>query len=225
MTIVSAAFVPMTPLLFRHLSGRADPVADLREAAVDAVRTACEGAEQVLVLCPVGGREAPTDWRDPSHAGPVHGEPGTLAAQVGAHLLDLAGVGGVVSFQEYPAAGDDEAFYVGSAAVVGDDGVEVDLPAALLVLGDGAAARSQGAPGHIDDRSFAYDDAVAHALASGDAGALAALGKAAEAADLIVTGRHTWPVAAELLPRPAEARLLHRSDPFGLTYFVATWRV
>lgn len=225
MNIIAAAFVPMTPLLFRHLSGQADPVAELRGAAVEAVRAVCEGAEQVLVLCPVGGREAPGDWRDPSQGAPVHGEPRSLAAQVGVHLLRLAGGSGAVSFQEYPAASDGDAFFLGSAAVAGGDGVEVDLPAAVLVLGDGAAARSQGAPGHIDDRSFAYDDAVAHALASGDAGALAALGTTAEAGELMVTGRHTWPVAAELLPRPSEAHLVHRSDPFGLTYFVATWRV
>lgn len=212
-TIVGAAFVPMTPLLFRHLSGQADPVAELRAAAVAAVSDACEGAEQVLVLCPVGGREAPADWRDPTHSGEPHGEPRSLAAQVGAHLLDLAGVGGPVVFAAQTAGDGDQ-----------HDERAADLPTALLVLGDGAAARSQAAPGHIDDRSFAYDDALAHALSSGDAGALAALGKATEAADLMVTGRHTWPVAAELLPRPSEARLLHRSDPFGLTYVVAAWR-
>lgn len=226
MNVVSAAFVPMTPLLFRHLSGQADPVAELRAAAVEAVRAVREGAEQILVLCPVAGREAPGDWRDPSRPGSVHGEPRSLAAQVGAHLLDLAGVAGAVTFAAQTSGGG--AAYAGSVADAGagdePDELAADLPTALLVLGDGAAARSQGAPGHIDDRSFAYDDAVAHALASGDAGALAALGKAAEAADLMVTGRHTWPAVTQLLPRPLEARLLHRSDPFGLTYFVATWR-
>jgi hypothetical protein len=213
MNAVSAAFVPMTPLFFRHLSGLADPVAELRAAAVAAVASACDGAARAVVLCPVGGREAPGDWHDPSRVRPLHGGPRPLSAQVGEHLLALADVDLPTSYVECTD---------GSPALAVRDAEE--SATALLVLGDGAAARSQGAPGHIDERSFAYDDALAHALASGDAAALAALGRTAEAADLMVTGRHTWPVAAELLPGPSKAELLHRSDPFGLTYVVATWR-
>lgn len=213
MNVVSAAFVPMTPLLFRHLSGLDDPVAELRDSAVAAVADVCEAAAEVVVLCPVGGREAPGDWHDPSRTLPLHGAPRSLAAQVGELLLGLADI-------DIPTA------YVECTEGAGDlRDLDVPGPAtALLVLGDGAAARSQGAPGHIDDRSFGYDDAVARALAGGDAGALAELGTAPEATSLMVTGRHTWPVAAQLAPVVAQARLLHRSDPFGLTYVVATWR-
>ena len=214
MNVTGVAFVPMTPLMFRHLAGAADPVADLREAAVDAVRDACRNASEVLVLCPVGGREAPGDWRDPSRSGAVHGQPRSLAEQVGAHLLSLAGV-------DLPAA------YVEAT-----DGVVEQAPVdpagagqvAVVVLGDGAAARSQGAPGHIDERSFAFDDHVAAALWAGDGAALAALAGAPEAADLLVTGRHSWPVLGRLVPRAAESDLTWRGDPFGLTYFVVTWR-
>lgn len=232
--VQSIAFVPMTPLLFRHLSGPADPVAELRGAAVDAVRQACQHAEQVLVLCPVGGREAPGDWHDPSRARPVHGGPRSLAEQVGEHLLELAGVEAPASYLECTEgapggkrAGDvsGEGLDVWRALRTASDasGCTSLGKAALLVLGDGAAARSQGAPGHIDDRSFPYDDAVASALEAGDATALAELAARPEAAELLVTGRHTWPVAVSLLPTVAQARLTHRSDPFGLTYVVATW--
>jgi hypothetical protein len=89
-------------------------------------------------------------------------------------------------------------------------------------MGDGAAARRDGAPGYIDERSFAYDDAVAAALAAGDADALAAL-DADLGAELLATGRLTWPVAAAAF-RPATAELCWRGDPFGLSYVVALWR-
>lgn len=204
MNVTGVAFVPMTPLMFRHLSGAADPIAGLREAAVDAVRAACEGAEQVLVLCPVGGREAPGDWRDPSRSGPVYGEPRSLAAQVGEHLLALAGWDGPVC--------------------LGPDDVEPDGAVALVVLGDGAAARGQGAPGHIDERSFAFDDAIAAAMATGDGASLAELASTPVAAELLCAGRLSWPAAVALLPSPERAELTHRSDPFGLTYLVAVWR-
>jgi hypothetical protein len=219
--VTGVAFVPMTPLMFRHLSGAADPLAELRDAAVQAVRDACEGAAQVVVLCPVGGREAPGDWRDPSHSGAVHGEPRSLAAQVGAHLLALAGGGpGTTSFAEVD---DPDGFHVSTASTVEADGIEVELPLALVVLGDGAAARGQGAPGHIDDRSFAYDDRVAELLAAGDATGLAGL-DATLGAELMATGRLSWPAVATFVPKAAEAELRWRGDPFGLSYFVAVWR-
>lgn len=214
MRLTGVAFAPMAPLLFRHLSGAADPVADLREAAVAAVRNACRDATEVLVLCPVGGREAPGDWRDPSHSGAVHGQPRSLAEQVGAHLLSLAGV-------DLPAAYAECADGVAAADPLAPEG---GGHVALVVLGDGAAARSQGAPGHIDDRSFPFDDHVADALAAGDGAALAALAQAAEAGELLVSGRHSWPVLGRLVPRASEADLTWRGDPFGLSYFVAIWR-
>lgn len=205
MNVVSAAVCPMTPLLFRHLSGLADPLAGLREAAVSAVRDAVAGADEVLVLVPVAGREAPGDWRDPSRSGPVHGEPLPLATQVARHLLDLSGCPLPTTYAELPG--------------------EVPEPAgriALLVMGDGAAARSQAAPGHIDDRSFGYDDHVATLLASGDGAGLTGLDETL-GAELMATGRLTWPVLGRLVPQ-ADAELRYRDDPFGLTYFVALWR-
>jgi hypothetical protein len=218
--ISGVAFVPMTPLMFRHLSGQADPLAELRDAAVAAVREACEGAERVIVLCPVGGREAPGDWRDPARSGAVHGEPVSLAAQVGEHLLGLAGGGpGITSFAEVD---DPEDFHFGSASTVDAD-PEIELPVALVVLGDGAAARGEGAPGHMDERSFAYDDEVAALLASGHGAGLASLDTAL-GAELMATGRLTWPAVAAHVPQAAAAELTWRGDPFGLTYFVAVWR-
>lgn len=203
MTVVAAALCPITPLLFRHLSGLADPVADLREACVQAVREAADGAQRVVVLAPVGGREAPATWRDPATG---RGD-GPLAAQVGAHLLDLAGCRLPATYAVLP----------GGPPV--DDG---DGEVALLVLGDGAAARGEGAPGYVDDRSFPYDDQVASLLGSGDGAGLASLDEEL-GASLMASGRMTWPELGRLVPR-AEAELRWRGDPFGVSYFVALWR-
>ena len=224
MSPVSAAFVPMSPLLFRHLGGAADPLAELRSAAVDAVRSAVAGASAVVVLVPVAGREAPAAWWDPS--GLLPGGP-PLGTQVGAHLLGLAGCTLPTSYVEVPARDVISAqlqpfdtatadFDVIPAQLRGND------TAALLVLGDGAAARRDGAPGYVDERSFAYDDAVAAALAAGDADALSAL-DIDLGAELLATGRLTWPVAAAAF-RPDTAELCWRGDPLGLSYFVAVWR-
>ncbi|MET1058705.1 MAG: hypothetical protein ABWX84_03865 [Nocardioides sp.] len=204
--VVSVVFVPMSPLLFGHLGGAADPLAGLRSAAVDAVRSAVVDATAVVVLVPVAGREAPAAWWDPS--GVVPGGP-PLGTQVGGHLLELAGCTLPAAYVEVPARD-----------------VRAQLRAtdstALVVLGDGSAARRDGAPGYIDERSFAYDDAVAAALAAGDADALAALDPDL-GTELLATGRLTWPVAAAAF-RPQTAELTWRGDPFGLTYLVALWR-
>lgn len=208
MSVVAAAFAPMTPLLLPHLSGAADPLAELREAAVAAVRDACAGADEVVVLCPVGGREAPGEWHDPARPGTRRGP---LAGQVGAHLLDLAGATLPRWYADVPGTG------------VVDGTVARDGRVALLVLGDGAAARGQAAPGHIDDRSFGFDDHVAALVAAGDGMGLAGVDLDLAAA-LMATGRLSWPVAGALVPT-AEAELRWRGDPFGVTYLVAVWRV
>jgi hypothetical protein len=221
--VVSAAFVPMAPLLFRHLGGAADPLAGLRSAAVDAVRSAVADASAVVVLVPVAGREAPAAWWDPS--GVVPGGP-PLGSQVGAHLLDLAGCTLPASYVEVPARDVTPQLRPFDTAEADPDVITAQLRGndrtALVVLGDGAAARRDGAPGYIDERSFAYDDAVAAALAAGDGDALAAL-DADLGAELLATGRLTWPVAAAAF-RPVTAELCWRGDPFGLSYVVALWR-
>lgn len=204
--VVSAVVCPMTPLLMRHLAGRADPLRELRGAAVAAVREALDGADAVLVLCPVGGREAPADWRDPSRPVVPGSAARPLAASVASHVLGLAGCGLPVAWAGVPG-----------------ELPEVDGRVALLVMGDGAAARGQGAPGHVDDRSFPYDDELAALLAAGDGAGLTRL-DAALGAELLATGRLSLPVLGQLVPA-AEGQLRRREDPFGLTYFVALWRV
>jgi hypothetical protein len=219
---MTAAFCPLSPLLFRHLSGGADAAAALRSAAVGAVRDAVAGAEAVTVLVPVDGREAPAAWWDPSGRVPG-GRP--LGHQVGEHLLALAGCDLPATYVECRGAvalrlAGGELRLAGATPI---SEAQLNEPGtALLVLGDGSACRRDGAPGHIDDRSFAYDDAVAAALGSGDATALAGLDERL-GTELLATGRLTWPVAASA-GSPGAAELRYRDDPYGLSWFVALWR-
>lgn len=89
---------------------------------------------------------------------------------------------------------------------------------AYLVVGNGSACRSEKAPGHLDDRAFAFDDAVREALVS--------------------TRPVTWP-SIELeksllacldgirrlgdLGELGEARVDYDDDPFGVQYWVMRW--
>jgi hypothetical protein len=200
---VRAAVVPLTPLLVRSESGLADPVADLRDEAVAAVRELAQGVSRLTVLCPVDIVGAPAEYWWPSgRAGS-----GALSEQVARHLVDLAGV------------------EVDLDVVLVSEVGSVPAGQALLVLGDGTACRSQAAPGFIDERAFPFDDLIADALEGGDGDALARLDQDL-AAELLVTGRHTFAMlgAAKLSTRSTvEAELRYRDDPFGMTYFVAIW--
>ncbi|MFA7266703.1 MAG: hypothetical protein WC054_10360 [Candidatus Nanopelagicales bacterium] len=97
---------------------------------------------------------------------------------------------------------------------------------ALLVMGDGSACRTQKAPGYFDERAEPFDDALAQHLAEADAAKLTALDQDL-AAELLVAGRVTWPIAASVVN--ADARrwigdLSFRDDPYGVSYFVALWQ-
>ena len=95
----------------------------------------------------------------------------------------------------------------------------------LLVLGDGSTRRSDKAPGYLDERAFPFDDAVATALADGDAAALHEL-DAGLAEELMVLGsaglRVLGGVALAQGSTP-RAALSYRDDPYGVSWFVATW--
>ena len=96
----------------------------------------------------------------------------------------------------------------------------------LLVLGDGSTRRGEKAPGYLDERAFGFDDLVAQALSDGDAEALRDL-DVALAAELMVLGSTALRVLGAVAlhhPEPPEPALAYRDDPFGVSYFVATWR-
>lgn len=99
---------------------------------------------------------------------------------------------------------------VGAAlvAAVGARLVE-DGETGVLVVGNGSATRTEKAPGHLDERAAAFDDALRASFASVDR---------ALAGEL-------WADADRLtdLPPLAEADVLYDDAPFGVQYWVAVW--
>lgn len=95
----------------------------------------------------------------------------------------------------------------------------------LLVMGDGSARRTSASPGPYDVAAIPFDDAVQAALAAGDLAALDDLDPT-EARRLWVAGRAAWQVLAGAASTAGriEASLLASAAPYGVGYFVATWR-
>lgn len=89
-----------------------------------------------------------------------------------------------------------------------------------LVVGNGSARRSEKAPGHLDERSFAFDESLRAALASSDTGwPHFELGRGLLASldgirDLF-----------GLLPAGTEAQVDYDDDPYGVQYWVMRWEV
>lgn len=141
-----------------------------------------------------------------------------LAHTVGAWLLDEAGWTGSRSYVHEVHASDL------------DD-------AAVLVMADGSARRSERAPGHLDDRAEPFDATIAAALAGGDADALGGIDL--ELADsLLCAGAQAWRTVGDAVSARlhategapvdgsgVEARLHLDDAPLGVGWFVAEWNV
>jgi hypothetical protein len=144
-------------------------------------------------------------------AGPVRpdGRRLPLAHTLGAWLLEEAGFAGT-------------RLGVGPADL-GRVVEDLPGPVGVLALGDGSARRTVKAPGYLDEGAAPFDAAVAAALASGDAAALAAL-DLAEGERLLAAGAPTWQaVGAALAGRDVTAHLHLDAAPFGVGYLVADW--
>ncbi|MGY1632926.1 hypothetical protein ACI784_14585 [Geodermatophilus sp. SYSU D01186] len=220
---VSVAFCPCPPLLLPAVAGRAAAdTACLRAACAEALEAALAARPEVVVVVGdgAGGRFGTGDGGDlrgfgvdleVPFAGPVQprGRRTPLPHTVGAWLLDQAGYAG----PRLGVAPDDLADVL--AGLPG--------PVTVLAMGDGSARRTLKAPGYLDEAAGPFDDAVAAALAAGDAPALAAL-DAAEGRRLLAAGVPTWrAVGSALAGRPVRARLHVHEAPFGVGYLVADW--
>lgn len=96
-------------------------------------------------------------------------------------------------------------------------------PAGVWVAANGSARRSEKAPGHLDERSFAFDEEVERAIAAGDVAALTSL-DLARGDDLLASGlRGLADVAAR--GGVTNADLRYAADPYGVRYWVATWEI
>lgn len=225
--IVSAVVCPHPPLLLRELSGAEDAVPDLRAACRVALATALDASPDLVVV--VGGAEDSGAW-DPSlpvdvrsfgtPAAPPVTEALPLSLGVATRLLDEAGWEGrrelhALAWDATPEAVARLARQVGA----------VEGRAVLLVMADGSTRRGEKAPGYLDERAFAFDDAIGSALETGDAAALAGL-DVGLAEELMVLGRASLGVLGEAATAqggPSRTRVLYRHDPYGVMYTVAQW--
>jgi hypothetical protein len=92
----------------------------------------------------------------------------------------------------------------------------------LLVVANGSAVRDAKAPGHLDERSFAFDAVIEAALRSGDAEALRGLDAELGAS----LWAHDVPALQALgasVRGPVDAVVTYADDPYGVQYWVARW--
>jgi hypothetical protein len=236
----AAAFCPCPPLLVPELAqGAAGELDALRAACVVVARRLVDAAPDGVVVVGPGRRRT----RHPAQArGSLRGfgldlqvggsGPASLPASltVGAWLLDRVDS---LDALDAPEAGRPVAAVPRTyLEVPGDpdlaDGVpEADPPegrVGLLVMGDGSACRGPKGPGGERAGAEQVDEAVAAALATGDAAALAALDPST-ARRLLVGGLPAWRAAVALLDgsRVVEADLLAHQSPYGVGYLVAYW--
>jgi len=223
---VTVAFCPQPPLLLPAVSGAPSyALSVLRAAVLAAVQVVLEEQPEVLLVLGAGAggvRFGPGDAGDLralgvdlelAFAGRVRpgGRRIPLPHLLGAWLLDHCG-------------------HTGTRLGVGPDDFGTALsdlpgPVGVLAMADGSARRSAKAPGAFDPAAEPFDAAVAQALATGDAAALAAL-DTVEGARLLAAGVPVWrAVGAALDGLPVEAELRYAEAPFGVGYPVATWWV
>lgn len=93
---------------------------------------------------------------------------------------------------------------------------------AVLVVADGSARRSEKAPGHLDERSSAFDAEVGRALREGDLAALRGV-DGDLGAELLAAGVPALRELASLVGEVVEATVDHDDDPYGVQYWVVRW--
>jgi hypothetical protein len=106
-----------------------------------------------------------------------------------------------------------------AATTVPDRTIERNSPATnLLVVGNGSAKRTEKAPGHLDERAAAFDDALGAGLRAGDLTGV----------DLSLA-TELWAAVdgiAELSEhlRGEAATVDYDDDPYGVQYWVMRWQ-
>lgn len=216
--VVAVGFVPSAPLLVPELAGgaaaRDEPLRDACRAVIDRLGAAAPTICVVAPHQPAGQWPSGATWDFTGFGRARHPDPDRAVLPwplgVGAWLLDAAGWEGG---RRYVAVGPDT-------------GMSYDGHVALLAVADGSACRTEKAPGHLDDRAEAFDQAIATAIEAGDPDRLVAV-DGALAAELWCTGWPVWrQVAAAVAGRPVtDPRLLTTTAEYGVGYFVGHWTV
>ncbi len=232
--ISALAFCPHPPLLVPEVAAGAAAELDGLRAACDAALAAALASDPELLVV-LGGASA--EGAPPGDAvGRLHpygldldvplspGLHGTavlpLSLTIGAWLVARSGWDGPreavhVRFDPMQGAGDRRA----AAQAL----VERAERIALLVMGDGSAARTEKAPGSYHPQAADFDARIAAVLAGGDPGP--GLKIAYHDAERVgAQGWSAWRTAFHAArPGPWRARLHYDDAPYGVGYLVASW--
>jgi hypothetical protein len=195
-------------------SAAAGELADLRAACHAAVATAVATADRVFVVgADVGPRARGLAPWGVDVAVDVP-EPLPRSLLLGAWLTP----GRVRSFVAVdPELPPDD------CATLGRELAATEQRVALVVMGDGSARRDLKAPGYLDPRAEAYDDALTAAIRAGDAQRLLALDDTV-GAELLAEGRAPLQVLAGAAgAMRVAADVAYAGAPYGVWYVVATW--
>jgi hypothetical protein len=108
-----------------------------------------------------------------------------------------------------------EAEFIGSIGALPSSGV--------LVVANGSATRTEKAPGHLDERAFAFDGGIGAALRDGEPSALKALDPVL-GADLWCHDVPAWQRLGSLVTEPVTSvEVDYEDDPYGVQYWVVRW--
>jgi hypothetical protein len=186
--------VPSTLALLPGYAGAVDAVGDLRAACDDAVLWLVDRHPERLAV-------VTSEARPDNVARGVVEAPGVRVAR---HLL--SGYAGDVDVVVVPRD------VVPAEAVVGG----------FLVVANGSATRGEKAPGHLDQRSFAFDAAIDTALRAGDPGALRDLDPAL-GVELWAYDVPALQALGSAVKGVVEASVTYAGDPYGVQYWVTRW--
>ena len=95
-------------------------------------------------------------------------------------------------------------------------------PGRHLVVANGSARRSEKAPGHLDERAFAFDAGLDRALRTPDPTALSTLDERL-GAELLGANIPGFRTLGGILSDRHEASVGYADDPFGVQYWVMRW--
>jgi hypothetical protein len=232
----AAAVCPHPPLLVPALAkGAGGEIEPVRAAARESLRRVL-AADPDLMVC-VGDAPAARTWGSGAAGSlapygvdvcvggpdPMESEALPLALTVGAWLLDESGYVGERRYVGVPDSFDPaRCADLGASLAARADRV------GFLVMGDGSARRDERAPGAVDPRAPGWDARVVASLGSGDLDGLRGL-QPDLARELLAAGRAAWQVLAgaadSVVGRRLEASVLADEAPYGVGYFVASWRL
>lgn len=224
MSAVAAVVVPASPALLPGIGGAADPLADLRERAADAVAEAvAAGRAKGATRCVVVGAGAQTrGWPTDAPSGAARFTTGRVpegalpvAVEIGRLLAP--GGGGEMALHSVSAEAPPEA-----CVALGRD-LTADGTTVLVVVADGPATLTEKAPGHVQPDAPPFAEGLREALAAGDVAALTALDQ--DTCDrLWMRGRPALQVMAGAFGEThPTGRILAEESPFGVQYLLARW--